>query len=204
MERSELVNSFIELWWLGILQGVLFVFFGVVALFWPGLTLLTLVYLFSGFILGLGIIELIRGLMGINRRSSWWLSALYGVAGLLVGAYLLRHLNVSFTALIIIIGLSLIMRGIFDLVAAFLDGDNKVDKAITGIAGAAGIAAGVIILFQPESGGVAFVWVLGIYSLIAGTMILVTAIGLHDAWRNLQQDLKEMVAAPTVPRQKRA
>jgi uncharacterized membrane protein HdeD (DUF308 family) len=181
MERSELAASFGALWWMGIVQGLLMIFFGAAALFWPNLTLLTLVYMFSGFILAWGIIEIIRGLMGINRRNSWWLSLGFGLAGLIVGIYLARNLNVSLATFILLVGLLLVGRGIFDLVGAFLDKDNKTDKVFSAVAGLAALAAGIIILLYPTTGGIAFVWVLGIYAIIAGSMVLATAIGLHDA-----------------------
>jgi len=69
-----------ELWWLFLLQGVAAVFFGIAAIFWPQLTLVTLVFLFSAFILVWGIAEIINGFMSIKRRDTWWLSLIFGLA----------------------------------------------------------------------------------------------------------------------------
>jgi len=49
-------------WWIIALQGVAAVVFGVLALVWPGITLLALVFLFAAYALVDGVLALIRGL----------------------------------------------------------------------------------------------------------------------------------------------
>lgn len=171
-----------ELWWLALLQGIVAVFFGLVAVFWPELTLVTLVYLFSAFVLAWGIIEIINGFLSIRRRDTWWLTLLFGLVGMGAGIYLVRHPKVSFTALIVLIGLLLITRGLMDLVGAFLDKRGATNRTLSIIVGAAALVAGVIMLFQPESGGVAFVWVLGLYALVFGALTIALAIEAREYW----------------------
>lgn len=165
-----------ELWWLMLLQGIIAIFFGIVAIFWPGLTLRTLVYLFSAFILAWGIVEVIHGFLSIKRRETWWLTLLFGLVGLGAGIYLVRHPLVSFTALILIIGLVLIGRGLLDMIAAFLEKRGTPHRVLSIITGAAALIAGVVLLFQPEAAGVAFVWVLGLYALVFGALTTALAI----------------------------
>lgn len=171
-----------ELWWLALLQGIVAVFFGLAAVFWPELTLVTLVYLFSAFVLAWGIVEIINGFLSIKRRDTWWLTLLFGLAGMGAGIYLVRHPNVSFTALILIIGLLLIARGLLDLVGAFMDKRGLTHRTLSVIVGAAALAAGIILLFQPENGGVAFVWVLGLYALIFGALTIALSIESREYW----------------------
>jgi uncharacterized membrane protein HdeD (DUF308 family) len=38
------------------------------------------------------------------------------------------------------------------------------------------VLAGVIVLMQPEAAGVAFVWVLGVYALLVGAMMVAVAL----------------------------
>lgn len=169
-----------EMWWLGLIQGVLAVFFGIIAVFWPGLTLATLVYLFSSFVLLWGVIEIIHGLMSIKRRSTWWLTLLFGVISLGVGLYLMRHPGLSFAAFIVIISLTLIVRGLLDILGMFLDTRTASHRALMAIVGLAAIIAGIILLLQPVSGGVAFVWVLGLYAIIFGLIVAVISIETRE------------------------
>lgn len=173
-----------SLWWLLLLEGIVAVFFGIVAVFWPGITLVTLVYLFSAFILVWGISEIIHAFLSIRARDTWWLTLLFGIAGLGVGIYLVRHPHVSFAALILIIGLMLIGRGLLDLVGSFLGRRGDTHRVLSAIIGAAAVIAGIILLFQPASGGVAFVWILGLYALVYGALTVALAIELRTAWNN--------------------
>jgi len=172
-----------ELWWLGMLQGTLAVFFGITALFWPGLTLTTLVYLFSAFVLAWGIVEVVHGLLSPERRDTWWMTLVFGLVGLGVGVYLVRHPDVSFKTFILLLGLTLVVRGILDVVEAFLnrdEGDTR--RVMVTLAGVAAVVAGVVLLKQPESGGVAFVWVLGLYALVYGVIGWVVAYAARERW----------------------
>jgi uncharacterized membrane protein HdeD (DUF308 family) len=168
-----------ELWWIGVLESALALFFGVSAIFWPGLTLVTLVYLFSGFVLGIGVIELIAGLMSIKRRSTWWVTALIGGVGVGLGVYLVRNPNVSFEVFVILIGLFLIARGILDIMRVFVDRMSGVIKTLSAVVGIAAIIAGIFVLSQPVAGGVAFVWVLGLYAIIWGTLGMAISVELR-------------------------
>lgn len=161
-----------------VLQGVVTLIFGVAAVFWPGLTLLTLLYLFSTFVLISGIVTTVRGFMNVGGSGYWFLEILLGFFELGVGVYLLRHPQVTFATFILLIGFALIARGIVDMVMSFIDGSRTASHRTLGfIVGAIALVAGIVILFQPASAGVAFVWILGLYALVTGAMELAIA---HD------------------------
>lgn len=173
------------LWWVLMTQSVLAILFGIAAIFWPGLTLVVLVYLFSAYILIWGIIELVHGLMSIRRRGTWWLTAILGLIGLGVGVYLVRHPSVSFATLILIIGLTLIVRGVLEVVAGFLDDISATQRALAIFAGVLAAVAGIIILLQPAKGGVAFVWILGLYALFYGALAFVFSLEARSLYNSL-------------------
>jgi uncharacterized membrane protein HdeD (DUF308 family) len=47
---------------------------------------------------------------------------------------------------------------------------------LTAIGGILGIVAGIIVLRYPIAGGLAYVWVLGLYALVAGSIYIALAI----------------------------
>lgn len=167
-----------EYWWMLTLRGVLAIIFGIAAVFWPGLTILTLVYLFSAYILVSGIVSIIGGVTGVTKRSTWFLGLLLGLIELGVGVYLLRHPGVTFATLILLIGFMLIIRGVLEGVAAFTDSMTATNRTLMIIASVIAIVAGIVLLFQPEAAGVAFVWILGLYSLIVGPMLVALSLDL--------------------------
>ncbi len=160
-----------------VLQGVLAILFGIAAVFWPGLTLVTLVYLFSSFILITGLVDLVFGIknLGDSQKSvfSRFGGVLLGVLQLGVGVYLLRHPHVSFATFILLIGFTLIVRGLVEIVLGLFErGNSALFKMVMIVGGLISLAVGIIVLLQPVASGVAFVWILGWYALITGPMFI--------------------------------
>lgn len=174
-----------DLWGVLAIRGILAILFGLAAVFWPGLTLVTLVYLFSAFILANGLVTLVVGLINVFRDDNSFVSriltVLLGVVELGVGVYLLRHPTVAFGTLILIIGFVLIARGLIELFNGLFEDDTATNKTIMTIGGLLSVGVGVFVLLQPASGGVAFVWVLGLYALITGPMLLALSYDLKKA-----------------------
>ncbi|HEX6258576.1 MAG TPA: DUF308 domain-containing protein [Candidatus Saccharimonadales bacterium] len=182
LEEVKNIGSNDHLWWLRLVLGIAAVLFGISAVVWPGLTIITLIYLFSAFIIVWGLIEFITGLLYIGKRDSWWLLLLFGVIGIGIGVYLLRNPYVSFQTFILLAGLALITRGVFELAGSFINKrrDSVTEFALTIVTGVAATLAGVVLLFQPEADGINFVWIIGVFTLIMGAISIVQALTMYD------------------------
>ncbi len=165
-------------WWALTLRGIVAVIFGIAAVFWPGITLVTLLYLFAAWVLVDGIIRLATGIVRIGEHQLGFLTVLIGLLQLGAGVYLLRHPHVTFATLILIIGFLLIISGVIEVVASLTSGDSATGKTLAIIIGVAAVIAGIILFFQPAKSGVAFVWILGLYALIAGPMLIAESLEL--------------------------
>lgn len=166
------------------LRGIVAILFGIAAVFWPGITLVTLVYIFSAFVLASGLVTLVNGLIDASRERnsvlSLILTVILGIAEIGVGIYLLRHIHVAFSTLILLIGFILIFRGLVELFNGLFEADtSNMYRTATSLAGALAVIAGVVLLFQPASGGVAFVWILGLYALLTGPLMVALALDIN-------------------------
>jgi uncharacterized membrane protein HdeD (DUF308 family) len=161
-----------ENWWAQVLGGVATVIFGVAAVFWPGLTLLVLLYLFSAYVLVSGVVNVAAGISSLEKSDSWFLPVVLGAFELGVGIYLLRHAGVAFNTFILLIGFTLIARGVVEAVGAYFNNAKASAKAqaISYVSGLGALVAGIVILFAKPSEGVTFVWILGLYAIIVGTL----------------------------------
>jgi len=158
-------------WWALVSGGVAALIFGVVAVFWPGLTLLVLLYLFSAYVLIQGVVDVTSGLSSVSVADSWFLPVVLGAYELGVGIYLLRHPSVKFSTFIVLIGATLIARGVIEAVGAYFNAlVTARNRALAYVSALAGLAAGIVILFAKVSGGVAFVWILGAYAITVGIL----------------------------------
>ncbi len=158
-------------WWMLTLRGVMLLLFGLAAVFWPGLTLATFVYLFSAFLLIGGIVGTITSLVSIGKKG-WVVALLVSLLELGLGLYLVRNPLVTFATLILLLGFSFIIRGVVEVVTALTTDSMASTKTLTIIGGVLGVIVGVFVLFQPAASGVAFVWLVGLYSLIMGPVVI--------------------------------
>lgn len=160
-----------------IAQGALAIAFGLTAIFWPDLTSLALAYLFSIFLLIDGFVLLILGFGRWTPRAHtriWW-----GVLQVLLGLFVLYNPDVTFGVLVLILGMTLIVRGAFNAVHAILWAHEHFgERLLHGVQGGLGLAVGTVIVLQPAAGGLAFVWILGLYALVAGIMLIALASGI--------------------------
>lgn len=168
-------------WWTLTLRGIFAILFGIACVFWPELTLVTFVYLFGIYILVVGMVSVFQSITSIGRNKTWILTLLLGIIEIGVGIYLLRHPLVSFALLILIVAFSLIVLGVFEIVAALADDTNStIGKTLLSITGCLAVLAGILLLFQPASGGVAFVWIIGLFALISGPLWIALSIDVKQ------------------------
>jgi uncharacterized membrane protein HdeD (DUF308 family) len=178
-----------QLWWVALIQAILAIVFGAVTLFWPQLTLVTLVYLISAFVIAIGLTEVFHGVMSIGRRDTWWMTLIIGLIALGVGVYLARHPEVSFKTFIVVVGITFIARGVISVLRTFFESATTAYKVLDFIVGLAGIGVGIVILAQPVSGGLAFVWVLGLYALVYGILALFGSIEARNYYNAFKDEL---------------
>ncbi len=175
-------------WWILTIRGILTILFGIACVFWPGLTLVTFVYLFGLYILVLGLISIFQGVTSISHHKTWILTLLLGVLELGVGVFLLRNPGVSFAILILLIGFSFILYGIFEVIGSLADNRaTSTGKTLAIITGVLGILAGIVVFFQPEESGVAFVWIIGLFALISGPVWIAMSLDLKRLTDNVDK-----------------
>lgn len=164
-----------EVWWLVLITGIVSTLFGLVALFWPKLTLATLVYMYAMFVVVIGAFSLFEALASIKKDPLWWLMTLFAVFNIIIGVFLLRNPLVAATIFVVLLAIFIFVQSIIDLVIASYagKGDNRWIWVMTGVFG---IVMGFVMLFYPLAASVAFVWVLGVYTLVHGIVAIAFAV----------------------------
>lgn len=159
------------LWWPLVVTSVLLVVFGLVTLFYPGLTLVGLVGVFAVFVVIYGLVELFEGFTAVGKRDNWWLSLVAGILLLGLGVYLAKHPDISVAAFAVLLGWTLLLRGVVDaLVGLFYSPESN--QLHWYISGALGIVAGIVIWSYPADSALVFTWVLGLWALVVGAVTL--------------------------------
>ncbi|MGW5324217.1 HdeD family acid-resistance protein [Rhodococcus pyridinivorans] len=105
-------------WWLA--MGVVSVLAGLVALFWPGITALALLYVIAFYAILFGITGIVGGIRFRKVPESGWVwSVLAGVVAVLFGIVLLIFPGEGILSLIVLLGIYAILFGVLLVILAF-------------------------------------------------------------------------------------
>ena len=90
-------------WWLPLIQGILAIIFGIIALSWPGITLFSLIMLFGAYALVDGVSRVFDSLWRRDAHKHWWLVLLWGLVSIAGGILVFSWPGLSAVLLLFII-----------------------------------------------------------------------------------------------------
>lgn len=170
-----------DLWWLLVLRGVLLLLFGLMAIIWPGITLVVLAVMFGLYLIAVGVVDVIVGARSVKLTPMWFLKVLLGIAEIAVGVYIINSgILLTIATLILLIGLFLIFQGMVEIVSAFRESKDLGFRFWHIFGGLLGIVVGMVVLRQPVAGGIAFTWLLGFYGLLGGALSLTVGLSARS------------------------
>lgn len=177
---EDIVESFfVRSWWVLALRGLAGILFAVLALAWPGLSLLTLVGLFAAYALVTGLVSVAGAIRHRRTEDDWWVSMLLGLVS--IGAGVVAVMNPALTALVLVLvmGANALVVGVLDIVAAI-----RLRRAIEGewmlvLSGVASVVFGAVVFLYPGAGALALVWLVSMYAFVTGVLLLALAVRMR-------------------------
>jgi uncharacterized membrane protein HdeD (DUF308 family) len=167
-------------WWTVALRGVIAIIFGLAALFWPGITLATLVFLFASFVLGSGILLVITALRDRLNNVHGWLLLIEGVISIILGVFVFALPAIAALVLLYFIAAWAIMTGIFEIVAAIGLRKEIENEWLLFLVGIGSVVFGVLLVIWPGASALAILWTIGVYAIFFGILLLILAFRLRS------------------------
>lgn len=159
-------------WWVMLLRGLCAIVFGVAAFTWPNLTLVALVVLFGAYLLADGILAVIAGLTHHNGARSWWLLLIEGLIGFLAGSIIFLLPNLTVIALLYLIAAWAIITGMVEIVSAIRLRADIQNEGLLALSGVLSVVLGVGLVVWPGATALGLVWMIGIYALVFGLLLI--------------------------------
>jgi uncharacterized membrane protein HdeD (DUF308 family) len=178
--EPPLLHALAENWWLLLLRGVAAIIFGILAFFWPGVTLLTLVFLWGAYAIVDGVFSLWAAVSGRDSMTPRWWLAVVGVAGIIAGLLAFSWPGLTAGILLLFIAGWAIVIGALEIWGAI-----QLRKEIEGefwliLSGLLSIAFGLIVIGQPGVGALAVVWLIAGYAVLFGCSLVALALRLRQ------------------------
>lgn len=174
-----LLSSLADNWWLLLLRGLAAIAFGILAFFWPGLTLMTLILLWGVYALCDGVFALGAAIFAKSNDMAprWWL-ALAGVITILAGLVTFLYPGMTALVLLMFIAAWAIIIGALQIWGA-IEWRKLLDDAwLLALNGVLSIAFGALLFAQPGAGAVALVWMIGWFAVVFGCLNVALAFRL--------------------------
>ena len=164
-------------WWLIVIRGLLAILFGLIAFFWPGLTLLLLILTFGVYAIVDGVFAMLSGLVSSKYSPRWWVFLLEGVVSVAAGVFAVMRPGLTGFVLVTLIAVWAILTGAFEIGAAIRLRREITNEWMLALGGFVSIVLGVLLFFQPATGGLVITLMIGAYALIFE--ILLVALGFR-------------------------
>ena len=157
-------------WWLMLLNGVVSVIFGVLVLFNPAISAVSLVLAFGTYAVFSGAVNVGMALFGGGESDDRVLLGLRGLLSGLLGILVLTWPGISMVALLSAIIAFAFVNGIVEIVGAF-----QLRDFWLGLSGVIAVLFGIYAFRYPGDGALAVVGGIGLYAIAVGVMQIIAS-----------------------------
>ncbi|MGV9609214.1 HdeD family acid-resistance protein [Streptomyces sp. NPDC003631] len=158
-------------WTWHLLYGLVSIVTGVIAVAWPGPTLVVLAVLLGTQLIATGIFRLVGSASLGETSTARTLTAILGVVSLLLGLYTIRHVLITLLALGVVLGVYWIVDG-FTAVFAAVDHPGLPGRAWNVFIGLLSVLAGLTLLAWPGLSLLTLALLAGLWLIMLGAMQL--------------------------------
>jgi uncharacterized membrane protein HdeD (DUF308 family) len=163
-----------------ILRGLLAVAIGVVALAWPGVTVLALVVVFAVYaFIGAGL----QAMQAFSSRTAGPVFGhlLVGLLDIAAGVLALAWPGVTALVLVLLVASWAVVTGALEVFAAFQRDEEAGTRAMYVFGGLVSMAFGTVLFARPGMGAISLALLFGLFNLIGGSWLFVRGIELRQA-----------------------
>jgi uncharacterized membrane protein HdeD (DUF308 family) len=163
---TELVR---KTWWAFVLGGVASIGFGVLALLAPAAALFVLGVFFAASVLVDGAAAL-SGAFQNRDKDGWWVMALLGALGVLVGGYALLVPPAAIAAFVLVVAFQAIVLGVLTVMLGWRVRRVAEGEWVLYLTGAVSVGFGVLVLANPASGSFSVLAIVAFWAIVTGAM----------------------------------
>jgi uncharacterized membrane protein HdeD (DUF308 family) len=159
-------------WWVLVVQGILGILFGILAILFPGIALTTLAFVFAIWAIVTGFGHLAEGWRIAEHRGRSWPFAVMGVLGIVAGVLAALIPGITILGLILLLGAWLVTSGIMEVYTAWRIRDEVTGEWILALIGVLRTIVGLIVLAMPIVGALLTVTLMAVWAILAGIAAL--------------------------------
>jgi len=159
-------------WWVLILQGVLGIAVGILAIIYPDLALATIALLFAVWAIASGAAQLTAGWRVAEARGKSWPFLVSGAVSVIAGILAVLYPDVTILYLILLLGAWILISGMMEVYTAWRIRNEVTGEWILALGGALRVIAGILILAMPYVGAILTAALFATWAILSGAAAL--------------------------------
>ncbi|MFI7129623.1 HdeD family acid-resistance protein [Nonomuraea sp. NPDC050153] len=170
-------------WWLLLIRGLASIIFGLLALIWPGITVLVLVIFFGAYALVGGVAELFAGFRHGAESRAWLIFS--GIIGILAGIATFIWPGITSLALLYVVAFWAIFTGVLEIMAGIRLRKTIDNEWMLIIGGILSVIFGILLLIWPAAGLVSLAWLVGVFAILYGIAMVALSFRVKNFTRGV-------------------
>jgi uncharacterized membrane protein HdeD (DUF308 family) len=161
--------------------GVVSVLFGLVALIWPGKTLLIVIAFFGVFILAESVVAIIVTIARRKEYERWWIGLIGGLFGLVIGGITVFRPIAATVFLLYLVAAWALITGVLAIVAAIRLRKTIQNEWYLILSGIVAIIFSLFVFVRPVAAAVVMMWIISAFALVFGGLLIFLAFRVRRA-----------------------
>lgn len=178
-------------WWALAIRGVAAILLGLIALFVPGATMLSLALIFGAYLLIDGVFGIVSAIRAARADQRWGMLLAEGILDIVMGIIAFLFPVTAVLAFVLVTAAWSLIAGVLRVASAFRL-TREHGRWWLLLSGVVSVLFGLALLISPLIGAVVLTWWLGGYAIALGVLLLVLAFRLRG---NRSADTAEPLGA---------
>lgn len=173
------ISLFKNWWWLTV-NGIAAIVFGLIALFYPAMTLLLLLLYFGLLALFLGAFFIMGGLLNRKETNLWDFWVFEGVLNGVIGLILLFYTQVSVAMFMMLLAVWAFLVAAIQIISVIKLWKHIPHKWTYIVNGGVAFVFGVVMILNPFEGALAITRLVGVYAIILGAFSIIISFRMKE------------------------
>ena len=193
MENSRaLLGQFIsDTWWIVLMRGIVLLLFGILFINYPEITLITVMAILGAYWFVDGIFMIVTSIVGHKQIKGWGWGIFSGILGILAGIIVMASpvAGAVFTHIFLVyfMGFTAIFKGVSEISFGIMMRKEITNEWAYILIGIISIIFGVFILRNPDVGSNLLIWLVIIFSVGGGILLIIRSFQLNKIAEELKK-----------------
>lgn len=183
-------------WWTLVVRGLAAISFGILTFAKPSISLLALVTLWGAYAIVDGLFSVVLSIRGARIVPGWGWFLAEGLVSIAAGVVTFLWPGITALVLLVVIAVWAVLTGIAELATAIWLRRHLRGEWLLAASGVLSIVFGVLLGMNPGQGALAVTWLIGVYTVLFGALLVALGVRLHR-WTEIAYHAPSPERAPT-------